>query len=383
MPAKIPGLDRRVWHTRTGSNIMSSAALPSMGRAGAGAGGGTKSAAEGPDLKRRRLLDAGGPVEDDEVARRKMRDAEVYTYKTGGGTYRDYQSYTGFDPDNVADVRMLSDGNAIKAMGYFTGKGDLPMMRWLYVNGADTRDVDVPNCFPMMWAASSGRLEVCKWLVDHGAAKDIKRRVDGGNEDGFTPLCVSFGKSQARNVSRWLILNGALCKDDDDSGELDVGLMRYCLGPDFDDPARERPEPRERPELLKWAREHHQSRSSFYAFLMGTLSALPYSATKLRESLLARNRSEKVVDRLLGNTLPDEYRLLWDDLFPRRVCPLAAFCGKSGILNLIGDYVGIMRGREARIVRQLTELLPDVIIELGVFELESDESSSDDFGILP
>ena len=31
-----------------------------------------------PDLKRRRLLDAGGPVEDDETARQKMRDAKVY-----------------------------------------------------------------------------------------------------------------------------------------------------------------------------------------------------------------------------------------------------------------------------------------------------------------
>ena len=32
----------------------------------------------GPQLKRRRLLDAGGPIEDDETARRKMRDAPVY-----------------------------------------------------------------------------------------------------------------------------------------------------------------------------------------------------------------------------------------------------------------------------------------------------------------
>ena len=29
------------------------------------------------DLKRRRLLDAGGPIEDDETARQKMRDAQV------------------------------------------------------------------------------------------------------------------------------------------------------------------------------------------------------------------------------------------------------------------------------------------------------------------
>ena len=165
---------------------------------------------------------------------------------------------------------------------------------------------------------------------------------------------------------------GALCKDDD-TGDLDVGLMRQSLNR-FEGSQRER---RRRPELLKWAREHHQSRSSFSVFLMGTLSKPQYSATNLRNKLLARNRSEKVVDRLLKNTPPDEYRLLWDDLFAHRVCPLAAFCGKSGILELIGGYVGIMRGREARIVRQLTELLPGVIEELEDRETDSDESSDD------
>ena len=163
---------------------------------------------------------------------------------------------------------------------------------------------------------------------------------------------------------------GALCKDDD-TGDLDVGLMRQSFNR-FEGSQRER---RRRPELLKWAREHHQSRSSFSVFLMGTLSKPQYSATNLRNKLLARNRSEKVVDRLLKNTPPDEYRLLWDDLFAHRVCPLVVFSGKSGILELIGDYVGIMRDREARIIRQLTELLPDVIEELESRESGGDGSS--------
>ncbi len=42
-----------------------------------------------PDRKRRRLLDAGGPVEDDETARQKMRDAEVYER----GVDRTYEEY--------------------------------------------------------------------------------------------------------------------------------------------------------------------------------------------------------------------------------------------------------------------------------------------------
>ena len=33
-------------------------------------------------------------------------------------------------------------------------------------------------------------------------------------------------------------------------------------------------------------------------------------------------------------------------------------------MELIGDYVGFVRGREAKIIRQLTELLPDLNKEL-------------------
>ena len=39
-----------------------------------------------PDLKRRKLLDAGGPIEDNETARQKMRDAEVFEKKVGRTT---------------------------------------------------------------------------------------------------------------------------------------------------------------------------------------------------------------------------------------------------------------------------------------------------------
>ena len=58
-----------------------------------------------PDLKRRRrLLDAGGPVEDDETARQKMRDAKVYERGVDGT----WGEYAGFDPDNVAGVIYLA-----------------------------------------------------------------------------------------------------------------------------------------------------------------------------------------------------------------------------------------------------------------------------------
>ena len=272
------------------------------------------------ELKRRRLLDAGGPVEDDEVARQKMRDAEVYE-RRGDNTFGDY---AGFDPDNVADIKIFYwDGKGyIKPMGYFAQKGDLLMMRWLYVNGADTRDVDLFIYFPMFAAARRGHLDVCKWLFDHGAAKDIKRRTRENPGRRRSPLHATFRRSTQRGLSRWLILNGALCKDDN-SGKLDVEIMKLDLGGPW--------LVEKRKALLEWANDLHRARTSFLLFLSGALSA----------SKLTRKHTYKT-SRAVSSSL----QLLG---------------AEPGIRELIGDHVGFVRGREARIIRQLTEMLPKLL----------------------
>jgi len=48
----------------------------------------------------------------------------------------------------------------------------------------------------------------------------------------------------------------------------------------------------------------------------------------------------------------------------RNASPVRLLDGKTGIRELIGDYVGFVRGREARIIRQLTEMLPSLIQQL-------------------
>jgi hypothetical protein len=68
-------------------------------------------------------------------------------------------------------------------------------------------------------------LHVCKWLNEHGAKEDIKKR----NVPGFinNPLPVSINdKDETDGIisCQWLILIGGLRQDD--SGTIDDNLMR-------------------------------------------------------------------------------------------------------------------------------------------------------------
>ena len=238
-------------------------------------------------------------------------------------------------------------------MGHFARQGDLPMMRWLYANGADTRDEDVEHWFPMYAASHSGQLDACKWLFDHGANNDVKRRTS----NDVSPLCVTFDKSYWRVMSRWLILMGALCKDDG-SSDLDLRVMRKDL--DRDEECID-----ERHSLLEWANVRHQTRQAFLVFLMGTLSP-HYSPLSLRKLLVQKLESEEATDRILDSLPSNQHQQLWDDLLitKQRARPLAFLSGSLGILEMIGDFVGVIRGREARIIRQLVEILPGLNEEL-------------------
>ena len=282
-----------------------------------------------PELKRRRLLDAGGPIEDDETARQKMRGAFV----------GEEEEITGFEPDDIVGIKsqagIFSEGYEISPMGYFCRSGDMPMVRWLYVNGADTRDENVGLCFPMYIAAVNGHIEICKWLCDRGAAQDVKRMARTpilANR----PLRVTIGRPGHQNVSRWLILRGAMCKDFQ-SGELDADIIKEDLAGDkrYRGQYDIRNLIEERRLLLEWANDLQKARTSFLLFLSGSLSG-PNHGYSTR----------------------------------RCTSPLRSLSGKAGVLQSIGDYVGIVRGREARIIRQLVELLPDLNKELDAEQRE-------------
>lgn len=191
-------------------------------------------------------------------------------------------------------------GFVVTPMAYFCAKGDLPMVRWLYVNGADPQntDTDAPSTSPMYCAANRNRFEVCKWLYNHGAVQDVRREAFlAEGEEYIVPIrplyAVFDGEEESRDLSRWLILKGALCKDDDDSGELDVDLIAENLFGDGEQLCKERAL------LLDWANEMQQNRIAFSTFLMGSLPPTEYSFSDLRKILSERLKSDDGTKRIL------------------------------------------------------------------------------------
>jgi len=281
-------------------------------------------------------------------------------------------NYVGFDPDNVADVKrfntfrmpltMIGD---VSPMGYFAMLGDLPMMRWLYVHGAETRDVDVAVYFPMWMAATFRRVDVCEWLFNHGAAEDVKRIDLQHLSDTF------LGPFRSFRAAHWLILKGALCVDDD-SGDLDVELMtnsiksqRALMRLGDEDSWLVTMSP------LEWANGLHQARASFLLFLSGVRSA--------QQHVQNTHRAVSAMNVLGGK--PGIRKLIFD--FTGVVCgrEVGLLRGKSKVLKLIGDYVGFVRGlhgREARIIHQLTTVLPDLLEQLEDEDVETSEDEEED-----
>ena len=296
-----------------------------------------------------------GPVEDEEAAREKMKEA-------------------GFDPDDVTKECTLSldarkainmdflgfSTTKIGPMAYFCRIGDLKMCRYLLSKGASTTATNASGWwFPMYTAALGSHLDVCEWLYDHGAEEDVCRQ----NFHYYTPLYRSFygaARSRSQACCRWLILKGVLSLDDK-PGVVCPRLMRRDIAPRrvaaivYD----------ARPQLLEWAQQSVQTHSGFVTFLLGTLPAPAFTRAALHSLLAERLQSKDAAEIFICNTPEDQCRLAWEKIAKTRFCsPAIALGEKTGILELIADYVGVVRGRDLRILRSLVDPLSDYLEEV-------------------
>ena len=254
-------------------------------------------------------------IEDEATAREKLEEAK-------------------YDPDNVSETTFMKTmkrkrtGPDIKTpLIHFCWTEDMQMVRYLHYKRGASTTASTPKgyFFPLFMACLQGNFELCKWLYEHGAEKDIQRITRG--HAPRTPLKVAKGPA----LVHWLILKGAVCSNVA-SGEIDREVLRRDLKPIY---------PREgwdeRPRLLEWARSYVQTHHNFMVFLGGTLS------------------DNDSGERILGeNDQQEDNR-----------SPLQSLRGTPGVLELIADYVGFGRSkRDLRLMRgfaaELEEFLKDV-----------------------
>lgn len=258
----------------------------------------------------------GGPMYDEETACKILREARV---RPGDGEdvlyyENEEEAATGFDPRDLDNVyHSVDDYGEFTPMFFYANKGDLKMCRYLLSRGASTTRLDGDNFSPMHAAAIKGRFDLGKLLYANGAKDHVRLK----NKYSWTPFLYTalYGYD---DFVKWLVLHGALCRDDN-SDEVDGDLIHYGRTGSANDriyAACRR--------LVDWSRDVLQEHSSMVTFLLGTLPLIPDSG---------------------------------------RTCILESLNGHPGIRKLIGDFVGleVTKAKQLRILRSVVKVLPETM----------------------
>ena len=313
------------------------------------------------------MASLGGPMEEEATARKKLQDA-------------------GFDPDSPRLLRAVipSGGWYDNAMARFCRVGDLKMCRYLLFKGAsatqtwndddddddedDDSDDDVDAntiCSPMYAAALGGNLDICKWLCQHGGRGDIRnvnRYWTSPMQATVTYTAPWFANSirirRQRETYRWLILNEALCPNDD--GIVEISLIREALQSDGGR--------NERMHMRDWVEGAVRTYDGFMVFLMGTHRRVvpPFRKDDLEKLLKEKLLTPDSVSAIMKHLPEDQQLFIWNNeqKNKHRNCVLQYLSGHPGIRQSIADMVGVVRGRELRIMGQLKTKMWDYIEEV-------------------
>ena len=156
---------------------------------------------------------------------------------------------------------------------------------------------------------------------------------------------------------RWLILNEALCPNDD--GIVEIGLIREALQSEG---GRD-----ERMHMREWADGAVRTYDGFMVFLMGTHRRVvpPFRREDLQK-LLKKKLASDSVSAIMKHLPEDQQLFIWNNeqKNKHRNCVLQYLSGHPGIRKSIADMVGVVRGRELRIMRRFRTKLVDYIEEV-------------------
>jgi len=178
--------------------------------------------------------------------------------------------------------------------------------------------------FPMLAAAEGGHLDICQWLFEYGG--DAKYQINKETNDGDTPLRASYqawrwGRDNGGKTCRWLVQNGG-------GQHLSSKAMRELM---FTNNTNSKL-------LVLWMRENIQLHDTFILFLCGaaTITITTSSSSKFSDGDIRKYTRKRKIH-------------------PERA--LQILDGHPGIMELIGEYVGVIRGKEFRMLQEFNKLV--------------------------
>ena len=241
-------------------------------------------------------------------------------------TINDIQStkeeLTKFGVDLKKDVNVILIGS-LTPMILFCWVGNLLVIKVLFLIGANCTQLCINDYrFPMLAAAEEGYLDICKWLFEYGG--DAKYQINREATGGRTPLQKSYdawyqGSDKEGKTCRWLLRNGG-------GQHFSSKAMHHFLEIKGTEEIQSNL-------LVMWMRENIQFHDTFILLLCGAATMI---ATSSSQSYRRSRRCKR-------------------PLHHQR--PLQILHGHPGIMELIGDCVGLIRGKELRMLKEFNELV--------------------------
>ena len=221
---------------------------------------------------------------------------------------------------HVSVCKWLVNAGAAKQITQVDDHGNSPMLlachmghlsvcKWLWQIGAEATitKADEVGYTPMLRACTFGHLFICQWLFEVGAAADITK----ANDAGQTPLHMACRQNH-HSVCEWLICNGALNNPSD--GHVDTSIVRRDIS-------------RSNEYLLTWANNTLAVHDIFLNVVLLASVVLPES--------VQQNAQEGMEQQC--------------------ICRLPLL--SRGLLECIGDFIGVIKGRPLRNVSELRAAL--------------------------
>ena len=204
--------------------------------------------------------------------------------------------------------------------------GTLESAQWLYDHGAavDVRTADKYGWTPMFYVCFHGEIETAQWLFDHGAAEDVRI----ADENGWTPMFKTCENGNL-DVYLWLVLNGAA--NNVLTGHVDEAIIGKSIeNGEFTS------------NQLRGAMENLLAdHSNFITLVLSAVCGLP----RLPLPASSNGRQNKVMRASNGPCYLPKLRGL-----------------ESSVVAHISDFVGVVRGRHLRNLREAHVCLSDNMI---------------------